>query len=445
MRKIILTITILIFSNQLDAQKTFKTRAGKYKWVYNHRTWDYFDGDYIDSVYTDSTFLNNKYYHQIGKFYIRDSGNKVYCYSNNKEFLIMDYSVNVGDTFRTNNGRNIEFKVISKSKIKIETDSLIIITLKPSTFPLNWPPMTWIESIGCISQGYHPINWTELYGFTDIGYEQQCFIVNDTNLLSEFGLTCFKNDLLNPNKKWHVWESNDNGDRKYGVTYYNTNKDTLINGKKYFIMNDRYSFARYDSISKKYYALGFKSMNEILIFDENAKIGDTINLHRSWLPAIVRSIDYGFYDNIYRKTFKTDYDTYVTGIGSLSKVFWENDFVYIPEFQNGNICYEENNSLNYKFPFYYQNNNSCEITSGISDNELEKIQILIQNNKLYLSHISLTNSPYSIRIFNLQGQEIFQSKLSKNAEQVFDLEFKHGIYILQIISNQSVISKKIEF
>lgn len=354
----------------------------------------------------------------------------------------MNLSLNIGDTFITQGNAAVGKSIlINKSKIKIGQDSLL--KLEFDFFNSNWQNLVWIESIGNIS-GFYPIDWTKILGFQDIAYRTNCLVKNDTNLLSEFGLSCFQNDLLNPNKKWKVWESNDNGDRKEKIELFNTGKDTLILGKRYYYMNRANTYARYDSLQKKYYCLNLWGNKEFIIFDENAQVGDTISNYQTMPISIVRSTGFKFYDNIYRKIYVTDYDTYVSGIGTIKKVFWENDIRYIPEFSNGNICFIENKEVKYHYSFYYQNKNSCDIISGINNNQYDKITIEIQNSKLYLSQIPISQFDSEIKIYNLQGQQVFQSKLKKEREQSFDLNLIKGIYILRIELNDYIISKKIE-
>ena len=443
MKKIGILIVYCCFSFTLFSQTTFASKANSYKWVYNELSFGNIMSNYVDSYSQDSILKNGRYYHEIGKYFIRDSASKVFCLPVNsaKEFLLMDYLLNVGDTFRTFTDRNVVFRVESKNKVKIGNDSLTKITMNPASSPRNWPTMEWIESIGCISNGYHPINWTQFYGYSDVGFNLTCILKNDTNLLSQFGKTCFDNDLLNTKKKWIGWASSDNGDHKYLDIYQANSTGTIVNGKHYIGMQTSV-YARYDSLERKYYLLYNNGSSEAMVYKENSKIGDTIYSFNQ-NNKIVQKIENKWFNNVYRKIYVVHNDTFASGIGSLNSTIWNNHYIVIPEYRSGALCYEENGQINYHYPYYYQNKNSCEISNSVREANNIPIEIRILDRKILVTSYQPIKKGTQLYLFNSVGQMVQTFSLTDVKIQEFEIqELNRGWYIVNVVSDKIMISKK---
>lgn len=411
-------------------QKTFASRVGNYQWVYSKTIWAEIAGRYSYSFDTMPFQFNGKEYFSFGEPNIKvaDSGTKVYGLKGTNEYLLMDYSLNIGDTLRTIIGSNtFQLQFRKKSKIKIEGDSLWSIELKSVAYPTNVPPLVWIESIGC-PNGYHPLNWPSIMGMSDIGYQLNCVLHADTSILKQIGKNCaLENALINPNKKWYTWASNDNGDLKFSVPYYFTSRDTLINGKKYQTMNQPMRFVRYDTIAGKYYILSNKLGEEIMVYNAKAKVGDTM-FSTSISADTVTKISYGWLQNEYRKIYTTTKDVFLSGIGSQNRVMWDQHLVTFPEYQAGNICYGEFASIKYHFPYYFQNKEQCDITSSIYNASKKTLSFFPNPVQSTLNLSSADKQGFKIR--NSLGTIVLEGVCEG---KIYVETLPQGIYFLELL------------
>lgn len=383
----------------------------------------------------DSFLIKGRYYRQFEDFFLRDSNNKLYILKDTSgiESLIFDFTVTLGDILKFPHfSDTARFEVISKSKIFLENDSLIRMELKAIP-PNNYPNPIWIESIGNVGAGYHPIDWLRYYRVSDIGIGSFYFLKEEPI----YGECLKKDKLIDVNKKWYTWASNDNGDRKFSVIYQFLNIDTIISGKIYRKMNQPYTFVRYDSNEQRYYILSNKIGEEIMVFNHRARVGDTIFNTKYYVDTVVKT-SYGWVENVYRKIYTTSTDTYLSGIGSVGKVMWDKHLISFPEYQAGNLCYSEFNTMLYHYKDFYILN-SCEVNSSISEGQYQKISVY-PNPSVDFIYID-DESPKSYSIYNLLGKEIlrgnFRAKIDiQSLEKGFYklvIEWKTQIYPIKLV------------
>lgn len=433
MRFIYILIVSLLFSTSLWGQKTFGSRAMDYHWMFKKKLWANVSGHYSGYVDTTVRTFNGKSYRTfIGdglNFQIADSGSKVYGLKGSQEFLLMDYYLRLGDTFRTTyDSRILLLQVRQKSKVKIEGDSLWYFELKSVAHPLNSSPVVWIESIGCLN-AYHPLNWPAIFGISDIGYWLYCVMQFDSSILKTIGKNCaLDNNLINPNKKWYTWASNNNGDLKFSNQYYFTNRDTVLFGKNYWIMNQKNRYVRYDSIEGKYFVLYNPSNGiEQLVYCDRVKVGDTMSTPYNQADTVVK-IEYKWTGDDYRKVITTGRDIYLSGIGSVNRVMWGNHLVTFPEYQAGNICFEENSVIRYHYPYFFENKNQCEITSSIQNAAISSITIFPNP---VLNILNFNNSDKKqFKIRNSLGVMVLEGECE---EKIDAAVLPQGIYFLELM------------
>ena len=89
-----------------------------------------------------------------GRYCYRQDGNKVYCYTvaENKESLVMDFGLEVGDTFALYDGLNVTVELISDTVM--HKSSCKVLYLRG----IEQPRFTdvWIEDIGSLRYGINP-------------------------------------------------------------------------------------------------------------------------------------------------------------------------------------------------------------------------------------------------------------------------------------------------
>ena len=335
---------------------------------------------------------------------------------------MFDFNLKIGDSI----GNRFMFRVKDRKKIKLNSDSLIQITLENKTLP-NYPDLVWIESIGCLNNS-HPIDWIRSYGLLDYDVKLNCLLKDNENLLNQFGKTCLEHDLLNPNKKWHIWSSNNSGDLKYSDRYYFTNRDTTLFGKKYQTMNQINRFVRYDSLASKYFILSnYNNGQELLVYSDKAKVGDTMAIIYGTTPDKVTKIEYKWIEDDYRKIVTTGWDVYISGIGSINRVMWKNHLATVPEYLDGNVCFEVNSVIRYHYPFFYQNKEQCEITSSIQNAYIKSISFF--PNPVQTSLNFNTSDKKEFKIRNSLGVMVLEGE----CEEKIDLAtLPKGIYFIEL-------------
>lgn len=429
MRFVYIFFIAFLWSKSLWGQRTFGSRANDYIWVYNSWSNSHMDTRYTSRIDSNQFVFNGKNYYTFENIKLADSGLKVFGYNGSQEFLLMDYSLEIGDTLHSTYGSaNFALNLINKQKVKIENDSLWQFELKSIFHANNIPTFVWVESIGCI-HFYHPITWFTTMNSLDLSYTLHCITHNDTSILKPFGKNCaFENSLIHLGKKWHTWASNHNGDLKFSVPYYFTNRDTTLFGKNYQTMNQPNNFVRYDTSKEKYYMLSNKNGEEIMLFNESAKIGDTIySVFGSY--DTVEKIEYMWIENQYHKIYVTPKDRFISGIGWEHRVMWDKHVIVFPEYQSGNICFEDNRAILYHYPFYYQNKNSCVVTSPIQT--ALNVNLKVYPNP-FMDRIFLnTDETLLYEMYTIDGQHIGKGEC-RNSINMSSLS--SGYYLLRLMS-----------
>lgn len=426
----LLFFLFLAFSLSAQGQKPFSSRVLNYTWVYKSFIWAQVSNRYSSKLDTPVANFNGKDYYSFENFKIADSGSKVFALTGTKEYLLMDYSLNVGDTLVSQFTLNpFKLKVITKSKVKIEHDSLWRMELKSVAHPTNVPALIWIESLGCLN-AFHPINWPSKFNVSDLGFNLDCVIHTDTSILKALGKNCgLDHNIIHPSKKWYVWTSVNNGDIKVSSYYQFLSNDTFIAGKKCNKMNVPNTYVRYDTSTGKYFVISNLYGEEIMVYNERAKVGDTMFHVRNTVDTVQR-IEYSWVQDVIRKKTTTNGDIYYSGIGSEARVLWDNHLITFPEYQAGNICYGESEIIKYHFPFYFENKQSCEITSSIQNASINTISFF--PNPVQTSLNFNTSDKKEFKIRNSLGVLVLEGE----CEEKIDLTIlSKGIYFIELQSN----------
>jgi hypothetical protein len=195
-------------------------------------------------------------------------------------------------------------------------------------------------------------------------------------------------------------------------------------------MNQINRFVRYDSLSGKYFILSnYNNGQELLVYSDRVKIGDTMAIIHGTIPDTVTKIEYKWVEDEYRKVINTGRDIYISGIGSVNRVMWNNHLAAFPEFASGNICFEENGTIRYHYPFFYQNREQCEITSSIQNGSMRSISFFPNPVQTSLNFNTSDKKGYKIR--NSLGVAVLEGEF----EEKIDLStLPKGIYFIELQS-----------
>lgn len=201
-------------------------------------------------------------------------------------------------------------------------------------------------------------------------------------------------------------------------------------------MNVPNTYVRYDTSTGKYFVLSNLNGEEIMVYNERAKVGDTMFHVRNTVDTVQR-IEYSWIQDDIRKKTTTNGDIYYSGIGSEARVLWDNHLITFPEYQAGNICYGESEIIKYHFPFYFENKQSCDITSSIQNASINTISFF--PNPVQTSLNFNTSDKKEFKIRNSLGVLVLEGE----CEEKIDLAtLPKGIYFLYIQTKEIVAQTK---
>lgn len=433
--------TVPLFSQKsfLDSGKLWK--VSKYIWAIEQTT------ELVSVNPNDTQTINGKTYFKFQNYWIREENQKVFFCKNNQDYPLYDFSLNVGDSFTSYSNHSLTpylFRVDSKRKIKFKNgvDSIIYQEIKCLDNP-RIRNIQIIEGLGAINS--HPVNAYMMFEAADIMIKVSCFLYNEKQVLyglvPNFQSCCYDEDILNTSNIWYIYESDDNGDTKYGSTIFPTNIDTTINNKSYRIIkfNKNNIFIRKDS--NKYYQYLDSWSPEILLYKENAKVGDTIQFIDGLNPLIVDSIKIKLVGKNLLKYYYTKNDIIIGGIGNVNQVFFQKRKYIHMEYLSGNVCFNRN-LCNIFFNQYPESSKfkDCNLGLNIIDN-LSKFNIYptYTNDFIHIERNDFT--PIDIKIFDLLGNCILTKTSSLIKETVNLKNISPGFYFLNIGSYKTKIYK----
>lgn len=428
---------IFIFSSfNLLAQRSFLD-SGKL-WKISSYTWTIEGTPILVNINpNDMQTINGFTYFKFQDILIRESNQKVFFNKNNQDYILYDFLLNEGDTFTSYSYQSLKpylFRVDKKQKIKFQngTDSVVyqeIVCLNNSKIPKT----KIVEGIGAINS--HPINAYMMYEVTDMGYLLSCFLYKEEKVLEglpNYQSCCFDENILHPSNIWYIYESDDNGDTKYSSTIFPSNIDTFINNKTYRIVkfNKNNIFVRKDS--NKYYQYLDSWSPEILLYMENAKVGDTIQNRFGYNPKIVDSMKIRLVDKNLLKYYYTKNDIIIGGIGNVNEVFFLKSKIRTPEYRSGNVCFSRT-PCNIFFNQYPESSSfkNCQLGIGILETDSKfDIYPTYTTDEVTISRSDF--APIAINIYDLLGNCILTKTTRNTTEKLSLKNLPSGIYIIEI-------------
>ncbi len=352
------------------------------------KTWRHYLAN--DTIINGQTYTSVNYYWTLeeSKVYrialVRfTEDQKVYALLGDTEYLVYDFSVQVGDTIETivgvGYGSMLQQLLVHQIDIDGATNRKTI-TLYPicriedDEYDEDWVylwdccPVQWIEGVGSTDgflMGYPPCGWVG-----GIGCKLLCAYKDDElqyiNDLYQDDYGCEYNATeQNPAdlfptlwglQRTHTIEMYDHapndGKRSGGYPLpFASVKDTVINGKTYLQFGDHVNGSNYSLFflreeNNKVLIYSSILQNDLVLYDYTLKLGDS-------LPAITSDHDY-FSDDHFTKLDKaeniftyvvTDVST-ITLLDGIERKKWilKNKYLPIIEYVEGIGCYGENTS-----------------------------------------------------------------------------------------------------
>ncbi len=261
---------------------------------------------------------------------------------------------------------------------------------------------------------YGNVNCVDIHGISSVCSEYQYIVTGDTIIANEvFRKISLSGQDRNPvDETWTFWSSG----------YHGCYRNDIINKRVYFIPKD--------------------SINEILLYDFNLNVNDTLPetlvYNQSEYNAItVDQIDSVLINNRYLKRYHLDNAGFerqylIEGIGStlglLSPItpFFEHHFIL--------LCFKNDyNSL------YYQDYSdpNCDLISMIQEENINHSDIEIFPNPVanIFTIENSQNRELFLEIFNSKGQRVKAIMKTENRNSINISDLNAGLYFIKISEN----------
>lgn len=204
---------------------------------------------------------------------------------------------------------------------------------------------------------------------------------------------------------------------------------------------------RQDSLLKKIYFLLPDSAHEVLLYDFNSTVGDTIKtyLSRSYhyppVSTVVTSIDSILIGTQFRKRWTYSVSNgnttkVIEGIGNIQGLL----VAYETVFYFGNwpniICFSHNNQALYPF---YNPNSGCSPVTGVAELPVNGNISVFPNpsNGSFTVDFANMKNLKEILLYNLLGKTVFHLSIN-NQNQIKIANLPSGVFILTVINNDNM-------
>jgi hypothetical protein len=257
------------------------------------------------------------------------------------------------------------------------------------------------------------------------------------------------------NAVWNVKLQDWNYEENFSYVY---SGDTLINGFYYhkitkpFIyragsnMSNQFNYPGYygclrqDTINKKVYAIQPDSATEIILYDFNLQIGDTLKgFAELFCPFFIKtiiSIDSILIGSSYRKWWNTNQSelSLIEGIGSTLGLI---DFCfYTVSPSNILICYEEADQI-----LYPDTNSICNIITSI--NKTTESRIFIFPNPAHdRINIECKMQNAELKIYDITGRIVMEENLHSQLSTV-NCQLSSGVYFVRVSDGKQIAMQKL--
>jgi hypothetical protein len=414
---------------------------------------------------------------------LRKDGERIYSLDGNREFLLYDFGLEVGDS--------ISSAIVQGFNYISRLDSIRDTTMQNSVRKIyyfsEFPSFghdekikeVWIEGIGSVTDGLLRktlLGWT---GNNGSDYSLLCFLQNE-NLIyhsENYGSSCFidyttPKHLVSTNKLWSTMAGPVFGcPSSFFCSSYFTQfaGDTLIGGTHYLnVMRSEdhqmqnwitEGYIREDNTQKVYFRER-SAKSECLLYDFGCQVGDTLNLDcgcigKGYLVDSIKTIGSSGYSMKYFYLTYLEYGTkevWIEGIGSTMGIL--NGGAWGHCLTGGSmgealLCYYDSGIIKYQsseFP------NFCYLSPEIIDG-IEPEKAISQFNvypnpvsgELFIRPTSKTVEAYTLEMYSVKGELLKTEclELGNSLHRIGTSSLRNGIYILRLISDSGKYDEKV--
>ncbi|MCB0380703.1 MAG: T9SS type A sorting domain-containing protein [Flavobacteriales bacterium] len=189
---------------------------------------------------------------------------------------------------------------------------------------------------------------------------------------------------------------------------------------------------------------------ELLLYDFNISIGDTVVYETlDSLKMIITSIDSIIIQSDFRKRYNYNLISnwssscnpfgtglnYVEGIGDINSGLFSLFMFYFENAEYIN-CFEDNEVT-------FSNNGGC-VTNSLNENVQKNKLKIYPNPSSDKFFIELENpTPTSIRLFDINGKEIYSTTINQVTSTIDVSSFKRGLYLVKLIDEKGTTKSQL--
>jgi|GEM_PF-2383528 len=441
-------------------------------------TWYKFGKDTTINNMPVKTLLNMAWPHFYGwaiSGYFRQDGSKIYFWEGNREILLYDFGLSVGETFKS--AIHPDFSYISRldsvrdTTLNNSVRKIYYLTEYPDFDPSKKQREVWVEGIGSISDGLlrqtmlgsplDPVSWPDyqlmcFHQDDKLIYQMKRYKVED-NYTNDTILALLSTDKLWSTMKGPMFECPTSFFCASNFT--KLEGDTLIDDHQYlkalcsvdeYMQNWRNCGLIREDSNHQVYFRDYGEIKERLIYNFNCKPGEIIHLETTCsgdylVDSIVTKIDLGTKRrHIYLNyiSFRVTHEEWIEGVGSKWGILSSGGEgnCLIGSQAHALLCYFEKNKKMYQsneFPNYCYIN--PEIINGIAPAKTVsqfKVYPNPVSDELFLQPISNIDEGYTLELYSVKGELVKTECLDAgmNLYRIDVNSLRNGIYILRLIS-----------
>jgi len=414
--------------------------------------------------------------------HLRQAGERIYSLDGNREFLLYDFGLEVGDSISSAiyAGTNYISRLdsIRETTLQNSVRKIFYLTEYPSYGSEENVKEVWIEGIGSVTDGLLRktlLGWT---GNNGGDYSLLCFQQNDTLIYhsENYGSNCYidytpPKPLVSGNKLWSTMKGPVFGCASFFCQSYYTkfSGERVVDNQNYLkVMRSEdqqmknwitEGYIREDNTWKVYFR-DTNAKSECLLYDFGCQVGDTLNLDcgcigKGYLVDSIKTIGSSGYSMKYFYLTYLEYGTkevWIEGIGSTMGIL--NGGGYGHCLTGGSmgealLCYYDSGIKKYQsseFP------NHCylspEIINGIEP-EKPVSQFNVYPNpvsgELFIQPNSNIEESFTLEIYSVKSELVKAECIIPGSThyRINTSSLRNGIYILRLISDSGKYDEKV--
>ena len=284
----------------------------------------------------------------------------------------------------------------------------------------------------------------------------------------------YSQNFIDETKQWTIVSCYDDG-YYFATTFYKFSGDSILNGISYHKLYESTDssqviwnvnslwWERNDSVFQYYTQYGNSNDTSILIYDFNIEEGDSFfvkfNSYYSFYMKVdsIRNIEWGgsirkhwFFCVLNSDSSTCNSTVWIEGVGQSRLFTLSSEGCLIGGKNHQLLCFKADNLI-YQNPYFiscemqnpYYTNCYVSVPSITKSKELINLFPNPATNYLTLNIDNVQLLPFNFQLYDMQGRLQLKGKTSATQTEINVATLPRGLYVLKIITNQQIETKKI--